>query len=74
VAVNFGIIIISFILTLTEIIMLGCKNLKPGFYLISNVVKSAAWIGLTVAGVIISRSEYHGYTGGLSIVVSIILL
>ncbi len=36
------------------------RSLTPGFYLVTNVVKSAIWIGLTVASLVVSKG-YQTY-------------
>jgi hypothetical protein len=42
-----------------EIILCASYILSPLFYLVSNVIKSAMWVGLVTATLVIN----HGYQG-----------
>lgn len=49
----------SIILIIVEIVLCDNYILSPLFYLVSNATKSAMWIGLVIAALVIS----HGYKG-----------
>jgi hypothetical protein len=59
VGVEIALVVVSVILIVTEIILCASYILSPLFYLVSNVLKSAIWIGLTIATLVIN----HGYKG-----------
>jgi hypothetical protein len=59
VGVEIALTAVSMILIIIEIILCASYILSPLFYLVSNILKSAIWIGLTIATLVIN----HGYEG-----------
>jgi len=59
VGVEIALAVVSIILIITEIMLCANYILSPLFYLVSNVLKSTIWVGLSIATLVIN----HGYKG-----------
>jgi hypothetical protein len=75
VGVYLGILSVCFLLTIAEIVQLARHKLKPLFFLITNVIKSAIWTALFLLDIIaaVRRTESRKYGAGVWIV-SVLLL
>jgi len=72
ICVQFILVLCSLTLCISEIVHLSRHRLTPRVYLMSNVLKSSIWTGLTIGSLIVSRDD--GTTSAVAIVITVIML